>query len=210
MPTSPGGHTRCSFARCARRSSCNAVWAALAGASAPATAHASATPRGLVVDASRFFPVMLIDQCTASGIENGKALGINVVVNENCPGVSPDEQLGLLHGCALAVLPIARTTHARRRARWVDVPGRAGQQRLDAGFSGQGPPLRAWKRRRARDISDHDRPVLPTCALRLGTSAALAIRRVRPARRHGRVRSLSAERLPVGSRRPCTTRRSSS
>ena len=71
------------------------------GRSAPATAHASATPRGLVVGGSRFFPVMLIDQCTASGVKNGKALGINVVVNENCPGVTPHDQLGLLHGrCA--------------------------------------------------------------------------------------------------------------
>ena len=93
--------------------------ASLAGASAPATAHASATPRGLVVGGSRFFPVMLIDQCTASGVKNGKALGINVVVNENCPGVTPHDQLGLLHGRALAVLPIgARGTRGVGLAGW--------------------------------------------------------------------------------------------
>ncbi len=78
----------------------------LAGASVNTTAHASATSRGLVVGTSRFFPVMLIDQCSAAGVAQGKALGINLVVNESCPGLAPGDQLGVLKGRALAVLPI--------------------------------------------------------------------------------------------------------
>ncbi len=78
-----------------------------AAASSRATAGASATPRGLVVGDSRFFPVMLIDQCTAADIAHGRTLGINLIVNESCPGLSATAQLGLLHGNGLEVLPIA-------------------------------------------------------------------------------------------------------
>ena len=91
---------------------------AIAGASVSATAHVSATSRGFVVGDSRFFPVMLIDQCTASDLQNEKALGINLVVNESCPNLAPSAQLALLRGNALAVLPIAA-----RKARG---PGLAG------------------------------------------------------------------------------------
>ena len=80
--------------------------ATLGGASVESTANASATGRGLVVGQSRFFPVMLIDQCTAADVARGKALGINLVVNESCPGVAPVQQLNLMHGNVLAVLPI--------------------------------------------------------------------------------------------------------
>lgn len=91
----------------------------LAGASVSATAHASATGRGLVVGVTRFFPVMLIDQCTASGVAQGKALGINLIVNESCPGLAPSRQLDLLQHNALAVLPIsARRTRGAGLAGW--------------------------------------------------------------------------------------------
>src|SRR5260221_12098016 len=79
----------------------------LAGATLRATAHASATGRGLVVGNSRFFPVMLIDQCSAADVAHGRSLGINLVVNETCPGLAASQQLELLAGKALAVLPIA-------------------------------------------------------------------------------------------------------
>ncbi len=92
---------------------------ALAGASIRLTANASATSRGLVVGGARFFPVMLIDQCTASDVANGKALGINLVVNESCPGVAPGAQLSLLRGHGLAVLPIgARATRGAGLVGW--------------------------------------------------------------------------------------------
>ena len=79
----------------------------LAGASVQATAHASATARGLIVGDARFFPVMLIDQCAPADVARGKSLGINLIVNESCPGVAPLQQLATMRGSALAVLPIA-------------------------------------------------------------------------------------------------------
>jgi hypothetical protein len=91
----------------------------IAGASIRGTANASATSRGLVVGGARFFPVMLIDQCTASDMAKSRTLGINLVVNESCPGVSPGAQLSRLRGNGLAVLPIgARTTRGARLVGW--------------------------------------------------------------------------------------------
>jgi hypothetical protein len=81
--------------------------ATLAGASLRATAHASATGRGLVVGDSRFFPVMLLDQCSAADVAHGRSLGINLILNEGCPGLSPGQQLAWLPPHTLAVLPIA-------------------------------------------------------------------------------------------------------
>jgi hypothetical protein len=92
---------------------------AIAGASIEASADASATSRGLVVGGARFFPVMLIDQCTASDIARGRALGVNLVVNESCPGVAPGTQLALLRRNGLAVLPIgARATRGAGLVGW--------------------------------------------------------------------------------------------
>ena len=79
----------------------------LAGASVQATAHASATARGLVVGDARFFPVMLIDQCAPADVARGKSLGINLIMNESCPGIGPLQQLATMRGSTLAVLPIA-------------------------------------------------------------------------------------------------------
>lgn len=91
----------------------------LAGASVNATARASATSRGLVVSTSRFFPLMLIDQCTPQDVARGKALGINLVLNGSCPGLAPDAQLALLRGSGLAVLPIgARRTRGPGLVGW--------------------------------------------------------------------------------------------
>ena len=96
-----------------------AIGTTLAGASTGSTAHASATGRGLVVGGSRFFPIMAIDQCAPADIARGKALGINLVVNESCPGVAPTGQLALLRRNALAVLPIqARNTRGAGLVGW--------------------------------------------------------------------------------------------
>ncbi len=95
------------------------IGATLAGASVLKTAHASATGRGLVVGGNRFFPVMLIDQCTAADVARGRALGINLVFNESCPGLSAGRQLALLHRKALAVLSIdARRTRGAGLVGW--------------------------------------------------------------------------------------------
>ena len=49
----------------------------------------------------------------------GKALGINLVLNESCPGLAPDAQLALLRGSGLAVLPIgARRTRGPGLVGW--------------------------------------------------------------------------------------------
>ena len=60
----------------------------------------------MVVGGRRFFPVMLIDQCTAADVAHGRTLGVNLIVNEGCPGVSVTAQLGLLQGNVFGVLPI--------------------------------------------------------------------------------------------------------
>ena len=92
---------------------------ALAGASIQTTANASVTNRGLVIGPNRFFPVMLIDQCTASDVANGKALGINLFLNESCSGLAPSQQLALLQGGGLEVLPIeARRTRGAGLVGW--------------------------------------------------------------------------------------------
>jgi hypothetical protein len=83
------------------------VGTTLAGAAVQATAHASATARGLIVGDARFFPTMLIDQCAPTDVARGRSLGINLIMNESCPGVGPLQQLATMRGSALAVLPIA-------------------------------------------------------------------------------------------------------
>jgi hypothetical protein len=83
------------------------VLLAPARATAGETAHASATARGLVVAGTRFFPVMLLDQCSMDGVARGRALGVNLIVNGSCPGLSAPTQLGLLARAVLGVLPIA-------------------------------------------------------------------------------------------------------
>jgi hypothetical protein len=91
----------------------------LAGASIRTTARASATDRGLVVGGKRFFPVMLIDQCNAADVAAEGALGINLVINESCAGLSGRRQLEMLRGKTLAVLPIrSRATRGAGLAGW--------------------------------------------------------------------------------------------
>jgi hypothetical protein len=62
---------------------------------------------------------MLVDQCTASDIARAHRLGVNLILNESCPGVSPVAQLDELVGRQLGVLPIdAQGTAGARLAGW--------------------------------------------------------------------------------------------
>ncbi len=172
---------------------------ALGEAEVNTTAHASATSRGLVIDTGRFFPLMLIDQCTAQDVAQGKALGINLVLNESCPGLTPDDLLALLRGSGLAVLPIGA-----RRTRG---PGLVGWTYPDE------PDNNGWTPASLAKADPYDRgnvdglvTFLTTTgrffrsgSVRLPTDPAFALRSIRGDGRHGRVRPLPDERLSVGS-----------
>jgi hypothetical protein len=80
---------------------------ALAGASAQATARASVERNVIAVQGEPFFPVMLIDQCTADGVAHARQLGINAILNEHCDGLSSGGQLSMIQNLSLAILPIA-------------------------------------------------------------------------------------------------------
>jgi hypothetical protein len=89
-----------------------ACCASLAGAAADrsttkGTARASVNRSRLVVHGKPFFPVMLIDQCSADAAQRARRLGINLIVNESCPRLTPSRQLRAIGSHALAVLPIA-------------------------------------------------------------------------------------------------------
>jgi hypothetical protein len=71
------------------------------------TARAAVVGQRIAVRGKPFFPVMLIDQCAAGDAAHANSLGINLIVNESCPGVSSVAQLDRLQGSALGVLPIA-------------------------------------------------------------------------------------------------------
>ncbi|HEY5295830.1 MAG TPA: hypothetical protein VIJ70_10195 [Gaiellaceae bacterium] len=79
--------------------------AAPAGA---ATARASVARERIDVRGAPFFPIMLIDQCTPAELAHGRALGINLVLNESCSDGSAQAQLDQIQQTALAVLPIAK------------------------------------------------------------------------------------------------------
>ena len=83
------------------------MFTSLAGARSERTAHASVAHSTLVVAGTRFFPVMLIDQCTPAAAAQARRLGINLVVNENCPDLTSERQLAMISGHALAVLSVA-------------------------------------------------------------------------------------------------------
>src|SRR4051812_10126828 len=74
----------------------------------PATpADAGVADNVIVVRGKPFFPIMLIDQCTPEAARRAAGLGVNVLLNEACPDVTPRDQLASLPKDALAVLPIA-------------------------------------------------------------------------------------------------------
>lgn len=90
-----------------------AILAVLAATTATPS-QASATTRGhvVLVDGKPFFPLMLINQCSPSDVAHAGALGINLILNEACPGLSAQRQLAMIGGHSQAVLPI-RGTHVR-------------------------------------------------------------------------------------------------
>ena len=89
-----------------------ALCASLAGAAADnssnkGTARASIAGVHVALNGSPFFPVMLIDQCSADAAARARTLGINLIVNESCPGLTATRQLQAIEGHTLAVLSIA-------------------------------------------------------------------------------------------------------
>jgi hypothetical protein len=78
-----------------------------AGEAGAATARASVVRERIDVRGAPFFPIMLIDQCTPGEVSHGRALGINLVLNESCPGGVAQSQLDQIQPSALAVLPIS-------------------------------------------------------------------------------------------------------
>ena len=91
----------------------SAVGAVLAGfvstasAAPPTTARASVAGARIAVDGKPFFPVMLIDQCSSDAAQRARQFGINLVLNESCPGTTATQQLGSIGRKSLAVLPVA-------------------------------------------------------------------------------------------------------
>lgn len=88
-----------------------AVCSALAlanGAPAPrTTANASVVGQDILVQGKPFFPVMAIDQCTAPEVAHASALGINLILNEDCPAATARRQLSMIEPHALAVLSVS-------------------------------------------------------------------------------------------------------
>jgi hypothetical protein len=79
---------------------------ALAGAAGDRNARASIERQVIHVRGAPFFPVMLIDQCTAGAVTHAHRLGINAILNEHCGGMSPHRQLSMMQSKSLAILPI--------------------------------------------------------------------------------------------------------
>jgi hypothetical protein len=79
---------------------------ALAGAAGDRNARASIERQVIHVRGAPFFPVMLIDQCTAGAVTHAQRLGINTILNEHCGGMSPHRQLSMIQSKSLAILPI--------------------------------------------------------------------------------------------------------
>lgn len=86
---------------------CCAVAAALfASCVASAKATAATDGRIVFVNGKPFFPLMLINQCTADDVARARTLGINLLLNDTCPSVSPQRQLELSGGKPLVALAI--------------------------------------------------------------------------------------------------------
>lgn len=86
------------------------------GETAAVTARASVVHDRVVVRGKPFFPVMLIDQCTADAARRARSLGINLILNEACPKLAPPRQLLAIQRHALAVLPIVAKRSVRGHA----------------------------------------------------------------------------------------------
>jgi hypothetical protein len=86
---------------------------------AASTAQATADERGLRIGGKPFFPVMLINECAAADVARARALGVNLIVNEECPALSLSQQLTMVEGQALAILPLtSRKSRGSGLAGW--------------------------------------------------------------------------------------------
>jgi hypothetical protein len=85
-----------------------------------APAHAATTQgRVVIVNGKPFFPLMLINQCSGSDVAHAGAIGINLILNETCPGLSAQRQLAMITPQSQAVLPIrGKHVHGTDLAGW--------------------------------------------------------------------------------------------
>ena len=72
------------------------------------TAGASVSGRVILVRGRPFFPVMLIDQCSASDVQRARRLGVNLILDEDCAGLAPSGELALASNGPDVVLSIKR------------------------------------------------------------------------------------------------------
>ncbi len=85
----------------------------------PVTARASVSDSVIHVAGKPFFPIMLIDQCSAAQARQADRLGVNLILNEDCGSLAPKRQLSLIQPHVLAVLPIqARGTRGGGLVGW--------------------------------------------------------------------------------------------
>jgi hypothetical protein len=83
----------------------------------------------ILVGGRPFFPVMMIDQCTPAQMANARRLGVNLVLNDRCDGLSSRRQLTASRVGPYVVLPIAdRAAGGARLVGWTypDEPDRNG------------------------------------------------------------------------------------
>ena len=84
-----------------------AIPTAFAASDTERTAHASVADQAILLRGKPFFPVMLIDQCDPGAAARARSLGVNLVLNESCQGVSARKQLARVSAGAFAVLPMS-------------------------------------------------------------------------------------------------------
>src|SRR5581483_11860148 len=84
-----------------------AIPTAFAASDTERTAHASVADQAILLRGKPFFPVMLIDQCDPGAAARARSLGVNLILNESCQGVSAGKQLARVSAGAFAVLPMS-------------------------------------------------------------------------------------------------------
>ncbi len=88
---------------------CAVLVALLTANAASSWGAATTNARSVVVDGKPFFPLMLINECSASDVAHAEKLGINLILNESCDGLSAKRQLAMIGAHSQAVLPIGDT-----------------------------------------------------------------------------------------------------
>jgi hypothetical protein len=96
-----------------------AVPAGLAASDAERTAQASVDGQTILLHGRPFFPIMLIDQCDPGASARARTLGVNLILNEACSGVSAKRQLARVTPGSFAVLPMSgRGTQGAHLVGW--------------------------------------------------------------------------------------------